>query len=506
MPDRVMPDRVVPDRSGPKAHDGWPSCHLIIFDDRPLALGAQTATMVRPGVAPRGMALGRDEQAVDGGTMSIGVRQTVQTSDTWSEPGPRTTARVDLRPPSSTTESQGPDAQTGGPTGRTAVFRLALRSIERTVRPDDRICPYGVSQVAVVFGPEADAVAPKRLGERLARAVGQGLGGVIADDGTEAAGRDRRSARPTMTGTIPSTTVVTVDRLVGDGGGGGHTAPRVSPAGSWGRPSVGWHGPAPVLLHRTIVRYSTGNVAGYGNRHDDLVSTAGDHHPGTVLVVDPDPRAEDAPGLAAHAAASLAGRLGFKTGVASLGADDELTTDVDSTAVDLVVLVVGAEPAGGPSSWSSSTWCVPARLTREYRSKGIDVLAVSSGATAGALVGCIEQGATVLFDFNALPVELMALSRSRTTTGTPTTAGSGHAAHSPLSALLKLTSSERRVLFYLTTGQAAQDIAEDLVVSLATVRSHIRSILRKLEVRSQLAAVAVANSCGAFRDQSSHAS
>jgi DNA-binding NarL/FixJ family response regulator len=31
-------------------------------------------------------------------------------------------------------------------------------------------------------------------------------------------------------------------------------------------------------------------------------------------------------------------------------------------------------------------------------------------------------------------------------------------------------------------------------VSLTTVRSHIRSILRKLEVRSQLAAVAVANS------------
>jgi len=439
--------------------------------------------------------------------MSIGVRQTVETSDASSEPGSRTTARVDLRPTLYGATERGPDTATGDPGGRTAVFRLALRSIERTVRADDRICPYGVSHVAVAFGPEADAVAPKRLGERLARAVGQGLVGVIAGDGTAAPGRDLTPvSRPTTIGTIPSTTIVTVDRLVEDRGGDLHTAPRTSPSPPWGRPPVGWHGPAPLLLHRTIVRYSTGNVAGYGNRHDDLVSGSGDHHAGTVLVVDPDPRAADAPGLAAHAAASLAGRLGFKTGVASIGADDDLTADVDATTVDLVVLVVGAEPTGGPSSWSTSTWCVPAQLTRAYRSKGIDVLAVSSGATAGALVGCIEQGASVLFDFNALPVELVALSRSGATTGAWAPTRGSHRTDSSLSALLKLTSSERRVLFYLTTGRAAQDIANDLVVSLATVRSHIRSILRKLEVRSQLAAVAVANSCGAFHDQSSHAS
>ena len=59
---------------------------------------------------------------------------------------------------------------------------------------------------------------------------------------------------------------------------------------------------------------------------------------------------------------------------------------------------------------------------------------------------------------------------------------------------MQLTASERRVLYYLTKGKSAQDISGDLVVSLATVRSHIRSILRKLGVRSQLAAVAIANS------------
>jgi DNA-binding CsgD family transcriptional regulator len=41
-------------------------------------------------------------------------------------------------------------------------------------------------------------------------------------------------------------------------------------------------------------------------------------------------------------------------------------------------------------------------------------------------------------------------------------------------------------------GRSAAEIATTLVVSLTTVRSHIRSILRKLNVNSQLAAVALA--------------
>jgi DNA-binding NarL/FixJ family response regulator len=64
----------------------------------------------------------------------------------------------------------------------------------------------------------------------------------------------------------------------------------------------------------------------------------------------------------------------------------------------------------------------------------------------------------------------------------------------PVPGAARLTAGERRILFYLTEGWAAQDIADELVVSLITLRSHIRSVLRKLEVRSQLAAVAIANS------------
>ena len=52
----------------------------------------------------------------------------------------------------------------------------------------------------------------------------------------------------------------------------------------------------------------------------------------------------------------------------------------------------------------------------------------------------------------------------------------------------------------MTEGWAAQDMTDELVVSLTTVRSHIRSVLRKLGVRSQLAAVALANSRDLRRD------
>ncbi len=57
----------------------------------------------------------------------------------------------------------------------------------------------------------------------------------------------------------------------------------------------------------------------------------------------------------------------------------------------------------------------------------------------------------------------------------------------------RLTQRERWVLAALMEGCAAERIAQDSFVSLATVRSQIRSILEKLAVRSQLAAVALAH-------------
>jgi two-component system nitrate/nitrite response regulator NarL len=56
----------------------------------------------------------------------------------------------------------------------------------------------------------------------------------------------------------------------------------------------------------------------------------------------------------------------------------------------------------------------------------------------------------------------------------------------------RLSAREREVLALMTGGQRATAIAEHFVVSMATVRTQIRAILVKLEVTSQLEAVALA--------------
>ena len=61
---------------------------------------------------------------------------------------------------------------------------------------------------------------------------------------------------------------------------------------------------------------------------------------------------------------------------------------------------------------------------------------------------------------------------------------------------LTLTQREREVLTELTRGKSVDCIANEWVVSEATVRTQVRGVLTKLDVRSQLAAVAKARSAG----------
>jgi DNA-binding CsgD family transcriptional regulator len=374
------------------------------------------------------------------------------------------------------------------------MHRPPLEFIERTVRSGDRVCPYGVSRIVVAFGPDAEAVAPNVLGERLARAVSQSLhdrrNGVDHSapsgppvPGANGAGRPDAADEPSA--------AIVVDRVLGA---------TASVADRWrAAPLLSATAEDPVrrLRLRTLVPCIVGPPTRYRARHDDLLPPDHDRQAlGAVLVVDPDPTSTGTPGLAALATCSSAEGLGFKVGVISLPGDAEPVAEVDGVPLDLVVLMVGSEPDGTHLTWSSSTWCIPAQLTAAYHGLGIDVLAVSAGAGAGALAGCLEQGASVLFELNALPDELSALGRTGSLSTEGTVDRHSPGMPTPLQSLLQLTSSERRVLFYLTGGRSAQEIAEELVISLATVRSHIRSILRKLGVRSQLAAVAMANRRG----------
>lgn len=65
--------------------------------------------------------------------------------------------------------------------------------------------------------------------------------------------------------------------------------------------------------------------------------------------------------------------------------------------------------------------------------------------------------------------------------------------HAPFA---RLSGKERLVLAHLMDGEVAEEIARLEYVSLATVRSQIRSILQKLDVNSQLAAVTLAQRLG----------
>jgi two-component system nitrate/nitrite response regulator NarL len=60
----------------------------------------------------------------------------------------------------------------------------------------------------------------------------------------------------------------------------------------------------------------------------------------------------------------------------------------------------------------------------------------------------------------------------------------------------RLTPRERQVLGALIEGRTVRMISQESVVSEATVRTQVKSILSKLEVSSQLAAVGMANQVG----------
>jgi DNA-binding NarL/FixJ family response regulator len=358
------------------------------------------------------------------------------------------------------------------------------------------------SRLAVQFGTVASGVLPQVLGDRLAQAIGGSLpfGGsssalgvsvgmaapephLHSSDITRRALSAAHLGRASATRTHDPNTVVTVDRLL---------APRPSNSD----PAVTFQS----IHRRTVYRHQAEQIRsirplGAGSYLSAPVGKpAGPNGAAvdlSVLIVDAMATAECGPGLAATTAVSVTEHLGCRTAVATAPAGEPLALAVAGGDLDLVVLILDGGWVGHSPTWSSGTWGVPARLTASYRAKGIPVLAVSVGAGAGALASCVAQGALALFSLDLLPDALHSI---RKLSGDEVLQVAELNQSARFRALVGLTISERRVLFYLTEGWAAQDIADELVVSLTTVRSHIRSVLRKLGVRSQLAAVAIANS------------
>ncbi len=54
--------------------------------------------------------------------------------------------------------------------------------------------------------------------------------------------------------------------------------------------------------------------------------------------------------------------------------------------------------------------------------------------------------------------------------------------------MVELTKRENEVLYHISLGLKDKEIADHLYISLGTVKSHVKSIYRKLKVRNRIEA------------------
>jgi len=104
----------------------------------------------------------------------------------------------------------------------------------------------------------------------------------------------------------------------------------------------------------------------------------------------------------------------------------------------------------------------------------------AGGKTVSCLMHLVERGD---------PAELDRLVGSLRAVAKP---GADPSRPDPVLSVSPLTAREREIVVLLSNGYAALNIAAKLNLSHATVRNHIQNILRKLEVHSQVEAIAVA--------------
>lgn len=124
------------------------------------------------------------------------------------------------------------------------------------------------------------------------------------------------------------------------------------------------------------------------------------------------------------------------------------------------------------------------------------VIALSSFVEENLVSTAIQAGAIGYLGKGVLPHELIQAIRSaiagRVTLSQEATEALVRAASRPPTPDYGLTAREMEVLRALKDGHTNNEIAESLVISPATVKHHISSILNKLQVSSRMEAVALA--------------
>jgi DNA-binding NarL/FixJ family response regulator len=187
---------------------------------------------------------------------------------------------------------------------------------------------------------------------------------------------------------------------------------------------------------------------------------------------------------------------------------DEVDIQTDDLAVDAVV---GAAERFRPDVVLLDLFLGEAYtgipLIAPLQEHGATVLVLTASQDPTMLAQCLEAGAAGVFSksrpFDEL-VELVSDAALGITVMRPAVRdeliAEAHGIRRATQALRgpfeQLTAREQGVLLAMIDGCNAEEIAVEHVVSVATVRSHIRSILRKLGVNSQLAAVGLARRAG----------
>ena len=126
----------------------------------------------------------------------------------------------------------------------------------------------------------------------------------------------------------------------------------------------------------------------------------------------------------------------------------------------------------------------------------VQVIALTSFKEEGLVQSALQAGAIgyLLKDISAdeLARAIRAAHTGQTTLAPEVTQGLIHAATRPPVLGTDLTEREREVLALLVAGLNNTEIAEKLVVSPSTIKSHVSNILAKLDVTSRTEAAALA--------------
>jgi two-component system nitrate/nitrite response regulator NarL len=187
---------------------------------------------------------------------------------------------------------------------------------------------------------------------------------------------------------------------------------------------------------------------------------------------------------------------GLDVSVAPCGSFDEVLAEAAAVRPDLVVLDLDLQGAGYGYD-----------LVAPLRELGAEVLVLTGTTDRLELARCIEAGALgIASKANGFANVLDQVRRAADgETVTPITERTQlladlqahrRAAEKRMAPFEALSARERDVLRQIVDGNQAAAIAEASFVSLATVRTQIRSILMKLDVTSQVAAVALARQHG----------